>query len=119
MASSNLEIDHASSMIRFTLTTSIEMRSENDLFYASCPWLDVHGQGETEHSAKNNLIEALQLFIGSCYERGVLEKVLADCGLKLADSQTSRLSTPANIGQKIDVPVDLSVTHNVRQAQAC
>ena len=119
MASSNFETNHASSMIRFTLTTSIAIRSENDLFYASCPCLDVHGQGESEHSAKNSLIEALQLFIESCYERGVLEKVLADCGLKLADSQTSKPSTPANICQKIDVPIDLSVTHNARQAQAC
>ena len=45
-------------------------------FLASCPILDVHSQGNTEETAKKNLVEALSLFLASCFERGTLDAVL-------------------------------------------
>jgi len=49
-------------------------------FLASCPILDVHSQGDTEEIAKKNLVEALSLFLVSCFERGTLDEVLKKCG---------------------------------------
>ena len=63
-------------------TVPAEVREEGAYFVAVCPPLDVFSQGETEESALDNLAEALQLFIESCYERGTLEEVLKDCGFK-------------------------------------
>jgi predicted RNase H-like HicB family nuclease len=51
-------------------------------FVASCPILDVYSQGETNEKAKENLKEALFLFLGSCIERGTLRQVLKDCGFE-------------------------------------
>ena len=43
----------------------------------------MHSQGRTEQEALDNLAEAVQLFIESCFERGTLQDVVRDCGLKM------------------------------------
>ena len=48
-----------------------------------CPILDVWSQGETKDKALNNLNEALQLFLISCFDRGTLVEVLKKCGATL------------------------------------
>jgi len=45
-------------------------------YLASCYRFDVHSQGDTETEARDNLKEALSLFLPSCYERGTLDAVL-------------------------------------------
>jgi predicted RNase H-like HicB family nuclease len=60
-------------------TTSIKIDREGDIFVACCPILDVYSQGNSEDEAKENLVEAVALFITSCVERGALEAVLRDC----------------------------------------
>jgi len=55
-------------------------------FISSCPALDVLSQGETRSIAKRNLIDALTTFLVSCYERGTLNAILRDAGLKPSDS---------------------------------
>lgn len=53
---------------------------EGDLFIAHCPPLDVATQGETRDEAKKNLLEACELFILSCLERGTLDAALRELG---------------------------------------
>jgi predicted RNase H-like HicB family nuclease len=48
-----------------------------------CPVLDVYSQGSTKEEAKDNLIDALKLFLISCYERGTLDDVLKECDFSL------------------------------------
>ena len=36
----------------------------------------------TEEEAKKNMIEAIRLFIVSCFEKGTLDAVLKECGFK-------------------------------------
>ncbi len=50
-------------------------------FIAHCPTLDVYSQGDTQEEAFEHLREALDLFVDSCTERGVLREVLEDCGV--------------------------------------
>jgi predicted RNase H-like HicB family nuclease len=71
---------------------------------ASCPSLDVHSQGKTETQAKNNLVEALALFLESCHERGMLDAVLKECGFEKV-ALPIKLSRPKS--KYVEVPLHL------------
>ncbi|MBF0103493.1 MAG: hypothetical protein HQK77_21540 [Desulfobacterales bacterium] len=77
-------------MIIFWLPIKIKKRKK--WFVSSCPILDVCSQGETEDHAKKNLIEALSLFLTSCYERNTLEAVLKECGFTFQHSLQANLN---------------------------
>ena len=49
-------------------------------YVASCPPLDLTTQGRTKEEAKKNLLEASELFITSCIERGTLDQALKELG---------------------------------------
>ncbi len=49
-------------------------------FIAYCPPLDLSTQGRTIEEAKENLVEASQLFLISCLERGTLDQALKELG---------------------------------------
>ena len=57
-----------------------EVKKEEDYYVSCCPVLDVWSQGPTKRKALENLTEAVQLFLISCFERGTLDEVLRDCG---------------------------------------
>ena len=65
-----------------TFKISAQVQREGRYYTASCPDLDVASQGTTEEEALNNLAEAVQLFVVSCYERGTLEQVLKESGYR-------------------------------------
>lgn len=48
------------------------VRKDGAWFVAKCPPLDIATQGRTAAGAKRNLIEATELFLVSCIERGTL-----------------------------------------------
>ena len=56
--------------IEFELPAKI--RKKGAWFISSCPLLDVFSQGHTRAQAERNLIDALESFLISCYERGTL-----------------------------------------------
>jgi predicted RNase H-like HicB family nuclease len=45
---------------------------QGDWYIAHCPPLDITTQGTTLAEAKKNLVEASELFVVSCFERGTL-----------------------------------------------
>ena len=49
-------------MKRQQLFTAIIER-EDDMYVATCPELDIASQGESVEEARNNLIEAIELFL--------------------------------------------------------
>ena len=49
-------------------------------YVSYCPALDIYSQGESEEEAIAMLAEAIEMFIKSCFDRGVLFQVLEDCG---------------------------------------
>ncbi|MCE5248878.1 hypothetical protein LLG96_01520 [bacterium] len=67
-------------MVTFKAQLPFTVMQREKWFLASCSLLDVHSQGLTADEAENNLREALELFLLSCFERGTLEKVMKDCG---------------------------------------
>lgn len=66
------------------ISVPIEFTHKKKCVVAGCPPLDVFSQGDTEEAAKENIIEALQLFFETCIEMGTLESVLKECGFKPA-----------------------------------
>ncbi len=61
------------------LTVPVSVKRESRYFIASCDILDVHSQGTT--AKKANLVEALRLFIETCYEMDTLDDALRGAGL--------------------------------------
>lgn len=89
----------------FELHLFVSVKKVGKVFVSNCPILDVASQGYTNKEAKDNLVEALQLFIISCLERGVLEKVLLDAGMRPIAVEKHR-TTPIPQGcQALSVPI--------------
>jgi predicted RNase H-like HicB family nuclease len=56
------------------------VKRQSGWFIAYCPPLDITTQGRTEKEARANLIEACELFVRSCFERGTFEQALRELG---------------------------------------
>ena len=56
------------------------VKKEGDWYIAHCPPLDVTSQGKTLTEARSNIVEACQLFLISCLERGTLDRALLELG---------------------------------------
>lgn len=97
--------------IRVELSVPAEVRQDGGHFVSFCPPFDVYSQGPDEEAALANLVEALQLFIESCFARGTLEQVLKDRGFEPDDAGPE----PAEDGRMVRVPIPL-VAHGEARA---
>ncbi len=70
------------SMFKMVVRVFAQIKLEGGYYISNCPQFDVWSQGRTREEAKNNLIEAVSLFLVSCYERGTLDEALLDCGYR-------------------------------------
>ncbi len=57
-----------------------EIKRRGKWYVAYCPPLDLSTQAKSFEEAKSNLIEASQLFLMSCLERGTLDRALKELG---------------------------------------
>ena len=55
---------------------------EDDVYISRWAPLDIYSQGDTRDDAVTNLVEAVQLFVESCIERGTLKAVLTESGIQ-------------------------------------
>jgi len=72
--------------IKIEIRLPAEVKKKEKWFIASCPDLNVVTQGRTKKEAKKNLVEALTLFLTSCFERNTLETVFKECGITSIDT---------------------------------
>jgi predicted RNase H-like HicB family nuclease len=95
------------SEIMMTFKLPIKLVKRKNWYLAKCPALDVASQGETPEKAKENLIEAISLFVLTCMENGTFESVLKDCGfspvLKPIKKETAQLPK----SEYVDIPIHL------------
>lgn len=91
--------------VEFQVKLPISIKKKAKVFISYCSVLDVCSQGKTEKEAKKNLMEALRLFLISCFERGTLDAVLKECGFK-AVQKTFRFPKD---GRFITVPIPFNV----------
>lgn len=80
-------------------------------YVASCPPLDLTTQGRNKEEAKRNLLEAAELFIVSCIERGTLDQALKELGFVPLKGQIAslpadafRMAVPIPFGFEKSVP---------------
>jgi len=90
--------------ISFTAHLPAVIIKKKRWYVSHCPVLDVASQGDTEEEAKRNLIEAVTLFLLSCYEDGVLDSVLKESGFVPALSGESTWEKMGD-AEYIDVPL--------------
>lgn len=99
-------------VIAFEMKIHAEVKKEGRWHVARSPALDVVSQGTTERKALENLTEALQAFIESCLERGVLEQVLKRAGFRV-----KRGATEQGDDHIVNVPISL-VARNAAENRA-
>jgi len=99
--------------LKFTVSLPVRVYREGNLFVADCP-LDVVSQGDTEARALESLAEAIQLFMISCYERGVLVDVLKDSGFRPGRPGETDDSFFEGAERLLDVPLPLLVAQSVQ-----
>jgi predicted RNase H-like HicB family nuclease len=68
--------------LKMKMELPVEVTKDDGWFISSCHVLDIHSQGKTENKALENIAEALELFLLSCFERGTLVEVLKESGFK-------------------------------------
>lgn len=90
----------------FEITLPVKIKKEEGVYISCVPVLDIYSQGDTKTEAKNNIVEAVRLFFLSCLERGTLETVLKECGLK-ATKRSVAIPTDRDF---IKVPIPFNVT---------
>lgn len=98
--------------VTFTMTMPVEFRNEDGLVVAEFPTLGVASQGRTRDEATHNLIEAAQLFIESCFERGRLDEALKELGFAPGHPHEA---TPQD---HLQVPVELLARRNGSSSHA-
>lgn len=81
---------------------------EDGWFVASFPALDISSQGRSKAEAERNLIEAAQLFLESCFERGTLDEVLKGCGFMPVREGVHQNES----GEHLTVPFELVASRN-------
>ena len=91
----------------FTIQLPVIFTDRGKWVLASCPVLDISSQGKDRDSAEKNLIEALELFLISCYERGVLDEVLKQCGFR--PLQAGEKAQKSRIRDVVKLSIPLSV----------
>lgn len=92
--------------VYFSLTLPVKIKKKANLYISSCGVLDVHSQGYTDKEARDNLIEAIRLFMISCFERGTLDEALKDCGFRAIKNPVKLVKD----GRFITVPIPFNAT---------
>ncbi|MEI7589875.1 MAG: type II toxin-antitoxin system HicB family antitoxin [Deltaproteobacteria bacterium] len=93
--------------ITMNVKLPVEILKRERWYVASCPALDVASQGETIKKAKDNLSEAVSLFLISCLERGTLEQVLRACGFTASQLTKRKQHIGYHKRKYINVPLEL------------
>ncbi len=86
------------------------IKQQDGWYIAHCPPLDLTTQGKTEPEAKKNLVEACELFVISCFERGTFEQALRELGWHVEAGKKARHNgeppavPPGGFGFPVPVP---------------
>ena len=101
-----------SMQVELTAKLPVKIKKRGKFYVSSCPLLEVYSQGETKARALENIKEALQLFLMSCFERGTLGTVFRERGFKPSTRIVHHTSTPSKY-QSVTVPLPLQAPLHV------
>lgn len=100
--------------VTFKVSLPFRIKKEGEYFISHCPILDIWSQGQSEKRAISNLIEAVQLFLMNCFERGALNKVLKECGFMAIKKPLPKRQTTV---PQIDVPLPFIINQQLAQCR--
>jgi len=95
--------------VEMRIKLPIKLVKKAKWYVASCPALDVVTQGETKKKARDNLSEALSLFLITCLEKGTLDAVLKSCGFRVAPKIPLKKKTITSKEDYLNIPIPLLV----------
>jgi predicted RNase H-like HicB family nuclease len=101
--------------LTITIKAPVDIYQDGSVFVAKCTRFDVITQGDTFKEAHANLIEALTLFIETCYEMGTLEEVLREAGFKPASTTEYVMD---NCQNHIELSVPFLAYNHLRECRA-
>jgi predicted RNase H-like HicB family nuclease len=94
----------------------VALHAEGDDIIAYIPLLNIASTGATKDEALANVVEALKVWVVSCYERGTLEAALKECGFHFSPQQDLPGHEPDDY---VEVPLSLlAAARNGTQASA-
>ena len=96
------------------LRLPVTIQREEDVFVSVCPVFDVASQGCTEKEAKDNLIEAIQLFIQTCIEMGTIFQVMKESGF----SPACQISEENSNTDQIDIVLPYTAAQKLPECRA-
>ena len=99
--------------VTFSVSLPVQFKKKGKYFIGGCPILDVWTQGETQEKAKENLGEALQMFLLDCFERGTLEQVLKECGFAPMTKATRKTKPIQAPNEEISIPLPFIIDENL------
>jgi predicted RNase H-like HicB family nuclease len=88
---------------RLLFRLPVTFKRTGDQVVAICEALDVASQGRTQAAAKAAIIEAVSLFLETCFEMGTLDDVLRERGF----TQMQPSSHSGRDQEMIEVPMEL------------
>jgi len=99
---------------QFVVKMPIEINKEDDVFVSICHPFNICSQGDNETEAVENLKEAIELFITTCFEMGTFEQVMKECGFQVQ----KRVKKNKKVKQPfVDVPINFIAVHSTKIAQ--
>ncbi len=84
-----------------------QIKRQGKWYVAHCPPLDLSSQGRTLDEAKKNLIEASELFIVSCLERGTIDQALKELGFVKFGGEKPQRIPPGSFRFPVPIPLIL------------
>ena len=112
MSNQSIEVEKGRDTVSIRMHLRGYVKKEKPGMYVSyCPALDLCSQGETAKKARENIVEAVQLFIESCLEDGTLHNVLRESGFYLAREKApkKRQTSAAGFsgGRAVQIPAEI------------
>ena len=106
--------------VKFEFNLPAEVKKVGKLYVAKCPLVAVYSQGSSKKEALVNLIEAIQLFVESCFERGTLEQVLQSCGFEFTPdlNKVPKLQARRASAECVKVPLSLLIARKHAETRA-
>jgi len=102
--------------VEFVVSLPVFFKKEGRYFIACCPILDVWTQGESMPRAKQNIAEALQMFLIDCFERGTLERVLKESGFVPLKKDEGKSIKSIRGAEQISIPLPFIID---QQSDSC
>tara|TARA_B100000315_G_scaffold2295_1_gene2052 strand:+ start:958 stop:1200 length:243 start_codon:yes stop_codon:yes gene_type:complete len=62
--------------MKFKVDLSAKVEKKGNHFVAWCPAIGISSEGETKEKALKNLKKTVNVFVATCYEKGLFDKLI-------------------------------------------